>query len=364
MDDQLRKRIGVVVSVAVVILIGIGGLSPIGAVAAVQISAADDPTPAADLPPDQGAALAQAEQSGKPVVVDALTTETTQVTAQPDGLMHADISSRPERHQVDGQWINLDPTLEFAGDAVISRQGLGDLRLSAGGPTGTRLASYVVAGYAFSIYSPVMLPRPVLSGTIATYADVLPGVDIVVQATGSSFSYNWVIKNSDAAQNPELRRIAMRVDAPGLTPRADRGGVSYVSADGVSQLWSPAPLMWDSASVSGDNPANASDGEQVQSSVAAVDGGPSMIDNATSLDVATTPSAVTIAPDPAILDSPSTVYPVVIDPTTTVPRAVQGWTAVWSNLPTTGLDPVWWTRFFRRLPVVRTLRVNGIRAAA
>ncbi|MDP5226312.1 MULTISPECIES: hypothetical protein [Arthrobacter] len=79
-------------------------------VVAVPAHATDaTPTPAlvssATADPES-AALAQAESTGQPVVVDALTTETSQTTAVPDGKMQAKISNAPLLRRYDTAWYD------------------------------------------------------------------------------------------------------------------------------------------------------------------------------------------------------------------------------------------------------------------
>jgi hypothetical protein len=42
------------------------------------------------------------------------------------------------------------------------------------------------------------LPAPVLSGTIATYVDALPGVDVLVEAVRTGFEYSLRVKDRAA----------------------------------------------------------------------------------------------------------------------------------------------------------------------
>ena len=94
----------------------------------------------------------------------------------------------------------------------------------------------------------VELPRPTLEGAKATYAEVMPGVDLVTEATTDGFSYNVVVKNRTAAANPALKSIHFPVTTSDLSIRPDHpGGPAYVGKDGKLAVAMGSAIMWDSA---------------------------------------------------------------------------------------------------------------------
>ena len=64
-------------------------------------------------------ASSRAESTGVPVVVDSLTTEKMQVTAEPDGFFQMDSSVRPVRVKNGAGWVPVDSTLSIAPDGMI-----------------------------------------------------------------------------------------------------------------------------------------------------------------------------------------------------------------------------------------------------
>ena len=134
-----------------------------------------------------------------------------------------------------------------------------------------------------------------MNGTKATYADVLPGVDLTVEATRTSFLYALVVKDRTAAA--ALGEISMPWKTGALTAIAlDGGGLELRDREGKKAASVPAPQMWDAT-------VEPHSGEHVRRSglgmrVAAKDKGKDLV----------------LTPPRAFLDDPATVYPVTIDP--------------------------------------------------
>ncbi len=287
---------------------------------------------AAPTDPEQ-AASAKAVATGQPVVVDELTTDSEEVTAQSDGTFSAAISAGPVRTRGDdGRWHSLDPDLERQPDGTWSPiSSIGDIVLSGGGKAGSALATYALDNTRYSLRSPFALPRPTVDGDVATYAEVLPGVDLVSTTSNAGFTYNWVVKTPEAAQDARIRSLTLPVDSNGLVSSPEKDGTSYVDSDGAPVLWTPAPIMWDS---SGSLPAGEEAPETpVETSEEAVDGGPSTADQVSDVGATATTDEVVLRPDTDLLDDPDTVFPVVIDPAMSYNPNRNGWTAVWDNFP-------------------------------
>lgn len=312
---------------------------------APPVRAADSETTAANLTPSEAeaAAMAQAHATGKPVVVDAETTPTEQVTAQPAGYFHDDINVEPVRQEVDGTWRDIDTTLSPAPDGTV-QPGLvqGDLSISDGGPAGSPIATYSNDGHSYSVDSPFALPKPALEGDSAVFSDVLPDVDLVVHTTFAGFSYNWVVKTPEGADDPQLASLTLPVHTDGLQAQATSGGVAYATADGDKAFWTPTPLMWDSSGATDDQSTSGSSSTTAPTdspavadvtSLEAVAAGPGP-NKAASVATAATDHRVTLTPSQRLLDDPDTVFPVVIDPST-VPfdSARTAFTAVWDIYP-------------------------------
>jgi len=300
-------------------------------------AAPDSEAPATEIEPAaeeqaaaESAAAAEAADSGTPVMVDELTTETTLVTALPGGGFQARISSSPVRKLVGDEWVDLDATLEYkAGGGIGPRVGPDSLWLSAGGNAGSVLARYEADGEEFEIRTPFDLPTPSLDGDSATYTEVIPGVDLVAKASnGGGFSYNWVVKTREAAGDPRIRSLSVPIDVDGLQAQKSDGGLWYVDASGIKRFWTPTPIMWDSSGV---NQAAGEDG--TVSAAEAVEAGPAGSERVARVAVTATEDHLLLKADVNVLDDPDAVFPIVIDPE--LPLGRNAWTTVWNNFPTT-----------------------------
>lgn len=279
--------------------------------------------PGAPQTPEQ-AALDKASETGEDVEVTSLTTETVRVFAEPGGALRGEVSAAAVRKRSGEGWVALDPELIHDAGVVRPKVVEGDLVLSNGGAAGTVAIAYTGPdGQRFELASPFPLTVPVLSGNFATYPDVLPGVDFVVEVSVSGFSYNWVVKTPAAAQDSRLAEIRMPLDAPGLTALKEEHGFSFRDKRGIERLWSPAPVMWDSSA--------GPDG----SSAKAVGAGPEARDKVAGVDAAVTNAAVIVKPNLELLRNPNAKFPVVIDPALVLSRARNAWTAVWNIYPNT-----------------------------
>ncbi len=123
-------------------------------------------------------ARATAKSSGQPVTVDALTTSTSQTVVNPDGTLSSTDYAQPVRLQRGASWAAIDTTLRANDDGTISPTAVATpLKLSGGG-TGPLASVATSDGRQLAITAPFTLPAPTLSGASATYAGVLPDVDL------------------------------------------------------------------------------------------------------------------------------------------------------------------------------------------
>ncbi|MDQ0933372.1 hypothetical protein QFZ49_003312 [Streptomyces turgidiscabies] len=304
-------------------------------------SATDDPT---DLSPE-AVASGQAARSGSPVAVDAETTPTQLVTAQPDGTFTVEFDPEPVRVHHTSGWVPVDTDLATTvGGQLAPKAAAVDVTFSGGGAHDP-LARITKDGKTYSVGSPWTLPAPSLDGSTATYADVLPGTDLVVQATADGFSENLVVKSRTAADSPELASVRFPVSVDGVSAYdTHSGGAAFVDADGRPVFTTGAAMMYDSSSATA--PAATAhavsrasyDVTSVAARTAVADqgalDGPDPGARATAMDVTASNSALTLKPDKAFLDDPDTTYPVVLDPQTTS-ASLSGWTTVWTSSPST-----------------------------
>jgi len=255
-----------------------------------------------------GSALARAAVSGRPVGVGALTTETSTVTALPDGELSLTQSVLPERVQRGSGWVAVDTSLRLVNGRWAAGAVPVALSLSAGGRSA--LAVLGAGRRSVRVRWPGVLPRPVAAGSVARYPNVLPGVDLVVTATVTGFSEVLVVKDAAAARDRGLAALRLAVAGARVFGESD-GSVAGVSGGRVAFTERP-PLMWDSsvtARVAGAAGVRAAAVVALRSSVA---GPGSAAHLASGRLSAGTGGAVTMTPDQAVLASPRTVFPAYI----------------------------------------------------
>ncbi|WP_432850720.1 LamG-like jellyroll fold domain-containing protein [Amycolatopsis sp. CA-161197] len=256
-------------------------------------------------------ASAQAKSSGKAVVVTGLTDETTQVEASPTGGFALTTNAQPVRTLQGGTWKPIDTTLHRNHDGTYSPAvtAYGTVALSGGGhgPLATTSSKYV----RYTMSWPGSLPAPQVSGSTATYHEVLPGVDLAVSAgrTGG-FSEVLVVKTAAAAKNPSLATLALPSTATGGSVHAGNlGGLTVSGGAGGPVLDAPTPFMWDSntavtaATGGGKVAADPSDTTH-----------PGLAARQAVVATKVTPSTLSLVPDAHLLTAPATVFPVYIDP--------------------------------------------------
>ncbi len=194
------------------------------------------------------AASATAHACGHRVEDLSSRSEAAQVFANPDGTSTMEIAAVPQRvRRADGSWTPVDTALRPNADGSLSPAAtIDDVRFSGGGTA--PLVAFTRNGRQFTMSWPAPLPAPVVAGDTATYADVLPGVDLLVQATAIGYSHVLAVKDAAAAANPALREIEYVLGGTGveITATAD-GGVSVAGDDGSEILRASGAAMWDSS---------------------------------------------------------------------------------------------------------------------
>lgn len=264
--------------------------------------AAPTPTPSAPKLISESEALELAKSSGVPVIVSSMTDERTLVTADPQtGQLVAELSANVARvPDSRGGWRAPSAALVKGADGLLRPEAaLIDVALSAGGPTSPAVA--VTDGSASWRFGwPAALPVPVVDGARATYPEVYPGVDLVVEAGIESVETHLVVKTREASTNPAVRTWSMPSQlSKGLTGKPlKNGATSVVDESGSERFRVAPPLMWDSSGTPFDKRFSDRPVEPRVSPIAA--------------DVSA--GRLTVQPVASFLDDPATVYPVVIDP--------------------------------------------------
>ena len=307
---RVRPRVA---SAAAVLALLAGSL-----VVSVQpVNAAAQAAPVPTTAPDAKSAAALAMSSGTRVEVMSERTEFTQTFAEPSGTFTNESAVVPQRvHRADGSWADVDLSVVAGADGLIRpRASVADVRFSAGG-TGA-MVTVVKGGKKFTVSWPLgSLPKPTLSGDSATYAGVLPDVDLVVRATAGGFAHVLVLKTAAAAANPRLQAITFDLGGDARVSRLHDGSLTAVAGNTTIATASPA-AMWDSRMTT----AVAAKTAQAQSaptlSGAMVDPftPETGADKARTGDVATAANAagdLVLRPDAALLSAAT--FPLFIDP--------------------------------------------------
>ncbi|MCF4123654.1 DNRLRE domain-containing protein [Antribacter sp. KLBMP9083] len=208
--------------------------------------------------PDIASATVIAGLEDEPVEVLGERTPSSSTYVMPSGVMAFQSTSGPvwvPTGDGDGtalaDWAQTDLTLATAGDGTVRPVAqIGDLTLSGGGQPGESGTIDVArltdpeSGVVSVLAWPGVLPAPRLEGRRAVYASVAEGVDLVVEASMTSFRHYLVA--ADAAASARAGQVA-------LTYRAE-GGAIHVEEDGTLAVQTPAgevvsrtgaPAAWD-----------------------------------------------------------------------------------------------------------------------
>ncbi len=323
---------------------------------AVPVGAATTPRGAAlansSIPPASAGSPAdavsrardEAKRTGERVEVETERGPTREVYANPGGTLTEITHLQPVRTRKGGTWVDIDTTLRARPDGGLAPVATATDIVFSGGGTGP-LVRMNRAGRELALDWPGSLPAPVLSGSSATYPDVLPDIDLRVSADADGFSQVLVVKNAKAAADPRLAKLRMPVSGKGLTVRGTQeGGLEAVDAQaGGVAFEARRPTMWDSGRQSFDtsaapdttNKAAAARTAESDSTAPAEAGpvdpelldGPAESSRIAPVGATVGSGAVELTPDTALLQGADTRYPVFIDPTWKSPRAT-GWAMV------------------------------------
>ncbi|WP_406499493.1 DNRLRE domain-containing protein [Streptomyces sp. NBC_00846] len=271
------------------------------------------------------AAQQVAAETDSPVEVLSLRDERSTTVANPDGTFTTTTAVQPVRTSKDGRWVDIDTTLVRQADGSYApKAAVSAMSFSGGGAT--TFATIEKDGRALSLDWPGKLPPPTVDGPTATYRDVLPGVDLKGTANAEGFSHLIVVKDAEAADNPELAELQLLVDTTAVElNKSDDGALTAIDAAGGIVFEAPAPLMWDSSQGTGteERPESAlSETAREDAAVTPPDGA-----RVADVDVRLGPDTMTLTPDSSLLTGDDTVYPVYIDPVVKTASRT-GWTMV------------------------------------
>ncbi|WP_194904621.1 hypothetical protein [Catenulispora rubra] len=343
-SKKLKSR-AVAAAVLGLALTGVAPAAPAGAAAGWQLQPgataqgvrpAPAPAPAAPAIPAvqtaQSRASAAARASGKPVVVGADTDAASQVRANPDGTFTLTESTSPVRALRDGVWVAIDPTLSRRPDGSVQPAATATGVVFSGGGKGP-MAELTQDTKTLSFSWPTPLPAPTLAGPVATYADVLPGVDLRLTANSAGFSQLLVVHDAQAAKNPTLRMLTLTTSESGVSVAGTPdGGAVATDAQGNTVFHADRATMWDSSQAvpakgATTNPANAAGAAAAEPGSAAGAGSARRAE----VGVTVTAHSETLVPDQALLTSPTTKFPAYIDPAWSGNPSQQHWARISDN---------------------------------
>ncbi|MFB8124777.1 LamG-like jellyroll fold domain-containing protein [Streptomyces bacillaris] len=309
--------------------------------AAVERTGSADPAP---ISPEtvtvEAEALAEARASGQPVEIPSLRGETRDVHATPAGTLEAREYVSPVRARVPGGWRAVDLGLATGRDGrVAPRTATVELSFSGGGDRDlVRMARH---GRTLGLTWPRKLPAPHLDGPVATYAEVLPSVDLRMTAVSDGFLSVLVVKTPEAAAHPEVAELRFGLVTSGLDVGVTSEGALEAKDRGAggTVFTAPPPLMWDSGGLAGPGgtarrSAPAADGVSTASADPADGPVDASLVSRAQVAVPESGDEMALTPDPALLHGEDTRYPVFIDPQWHSPRA-SAWAMVSKTYPGT-----------------------------
>ncbi|MCS6569255.1 LamG domain-containing protein [Curtobacterium flaccumfaciens pv. flaccumfaciens] len=178
------------------------------------------------------------------VTVDSSTTPTQLLSAEPDGTFTMKQDSVPVRVQADDGWEPIDTSLRRVDSAWLAPAAtVTPVQFSLGGSeTLARVQTDTGAWVTESWPAGGSLPEPTVDGAAATYADVLPDVDLRLTATATGMAEVLIVKSSAAAAAQELQAVELQMH--GATLEGTRTHTTASATDG-STLRSANPTWWD-----------------------------------------------------------------------------------------------------------------------
>ncbi|MFD7645814.1 hypothetical protein ACFV4P_34830, partial [Kitasatospora sp. NPDC059795] len=233
-----------------------------------------------------------------------MTTESSRTVANPNGTLTTTDNSLAVRTKRSGKWADLDPTLHRNADKTLSPAVTPDSLSLSGGGDGPLATITTADGQKLAVTAPFTLPTPSIDGATATYANVLPDVDLQVSALSNG---GWrdviVVKTATAAADPRLKTLHFAISATGLSVETDAAGnISFKDSAGKARLQAPTPLQWDSTvAPSPDNgsaaPRSLTVGQQTDPGMLSSAAGPGHTAVVAPMSVKATGSGLDMTPD-------------------------------------------------------------------
>jgi lysophospholipase L1-like esterase len=196
------------------------------------------------------AAYVVARRTGHAVPVAGKTDAQSQLSVLPDGLLDMVSNAQPVRVQIGTSWVPMSTRLQRTPDGSWAARRTGDPVWFSPGGRGPLVTIRPRGSTGWvSVYWPARLPAPSVSGSVALYRNVLPGVDLRLEATSPGYQETLVVTSAAAARDAGLSSLALAVRVGGglVLRRGADGSLDAVWArSGKLALMSGQPQMWGS----------------------------------------------------------------------------------------------------------------------
>lgn len=361
---QARRRLAATLATTLTALALGASVNTTAAQAATTTPAKASASPAASTQMTAAQASIRARETGKAVAVVSAETSTSELTANANGSYTLNQYVEPVRKLVDGTWKPLDSTLRLdrATNTISPAVSTSSLSLSDGGRSPLAVMRSGASTLTLSLPANLgTLPAPELSGGTATYANIVPGVDLKMTAdTQGGCTEVLVVRNAAAAANPALKSLVFPASVTGATLSSDAAGnITATTAQGRTMFSASAPLMWDSRTPAAGtkevtDPAtgarvDAATGQPIASSAAE----PGQDARVARVTARADSHAITLVPDASMLAGVGTTGPLYIAADYSAGGKNQAWTFVdsyyasasyWGNTGATAMhvgDEAW-----------------------
>jgi RHS repeat-associated protein len=249
--------------------------------------------------PDMVSAGLAARLENRPILVQSESAKDSKTWINPDGTLSTNVYAGPIQVQRGGRWTPIDTSLVVQGNRLVPKAADADVTISAdgSGPL-ARIADDTKANGKtrhrdFAIKWAGTLGKPEVSGNTATWRNVAPGADLIVQAQPEGFVH-FVVFHQRPTSPVEIH-LPVELAGMKLGKRKDHGLELTDDTTGKALAAGPPPQMWDAAA---DQSPDAGKRAEVTSQIVNGKNGPELV----------------LKPDAAFLSDPAVQYPVTVDP--------------------------------------------------
>ncbi|MBC7596028.1 MAG: DNRLRE domain-containing protein [Kineosporiaceae bacterium] len=246
--------------------------------------------------PNTVAAASDAQSAGEPVEDLSQRTESATVVANPDGTWTSKDFGDPVRIKRDGEWVDVDYTLEKQSDGSWAPKASPvDVSIDGGS---TKEAARVTFddGESLAVTWPTDLPEPTIDGGVATYK-LSDASDLIVAVTGNGVNAR-IRLNEQPAEDDPVFTLGLRADGVDVTESG--GGLKIQDESGKTLGGTSTLVAWDARTDDAGSPVEVVPLEA------------SLDEVSQSGDV--TKQELELSTPAGFLSDPATQYPVVIDP--------------------------------------------------